>query len=437
MTSVTRSLAVWAAIVVPIWITLALCVHWEPVVHDGWGHVHWHRTNAVTLANVWAFAKGTYLHNNPRLGQVITLLLFTPGPWNTIITPIVELALFVQLAALVLGRWPSPRRTDDAVLFLSIIAIGITACPVVGPMLFYRPYTGNYLYALVVILSFAMPYRFHAESPRRRGWWTAPIMLALGVLAGMCNENTGVAIAAAVVVALVAFVRRGERLAPWMIAGLVGVVIGSAVLLLAPGHAFRYNGIASQHNALGWIAERGVVGNLHILSRLLVHLLAVVPWVIAALIVREPRVEVSRARVISSWVLIGTAVLAMLALYASPLIGERLYLASTMLACAAIAGWVHTRIAARRWCVGLSAIALAFFAWRSIAAYRVLGPAGADRLEVLDHVAPDSNVVLEPFGVRGSHWNVGDDMLDPARRELLAHDYGVASVTLASDGPAN
>jgi len=31
-----RALALWAAIVVPIWATLAACLAWEPMVYDGW-----------------------------------------------------------------------------------------------------------------------------------------------------------------------------------------------------------------------------------------------------------------------------------------------------------------------------------------------------------------------------------------------------------------
>jgi len=83
-----RRLAIWAAVVVPIWIVMVLCTHWEPVQRDGWGHLIWQRHTGLTWSNLIDFARGTYVHNNPRLGQVATLLMFTPGPWHALVTPL-------------------------------------------------------------------------------------------------------------------------------------------------------------------------------------------------------------------------------------------------------------------------------------------------------------------------------------------------------------
>ena len=155
--------ATWAAVVVPLWIVMILCTHWEPVQRDGWGHLIWQRHTGLAWSSLLDFARGTYVHNNPRLGQVVTLLMFTPGPWHAVGTPILELATFYLLVALVLGR--CPRTTDDALIFLATFAITAVTAPQFGEMLFYRPYTGNYVFGFCVNLAFLVPFRFG-----RVGW---------------------------------------------------------------------------------------------------------------------------------------------------------------------------------------------------------------------------------------------------------------------------
>lgn len=415
----------WTAIVVPIWIVLALCTYWEPVVGDGWGHVQWHRY--YDLDSIAAFAKGTYVHNNPRLGQIITLLLYTPGPWHVAITPLVELAMFYVAAALAIGRWPSLRRTDDARLFLTVAALGLATAPCVGQMLFYRPYTGNYVYALVLNLLLLVPYRFHAEQPRRFGWWLAPSLLVLGFAAGMCNEHTGIAMGAALVIAIVAAVRRRERIAPWMVAGLVGLAIGYVMLLIAPGHRVRYGGIASQ-SLVEIFEQREFWGNAGVIGRLLIHAAIALPWLAVGWLRRGERL--SRASVVSGWTAIGAATLAACALYASPKVGERLYLPSTILVTIAVAAWVHAQVRARSIVVALSVIALLVVGALCVPAYYKLGPAGAARIDALDHAASGSTLILDRLPVTKNYFTVGEDLEEPSRREMLARDRGLSAIEL-------
>jgi hypothetical protein len=346
------------------------------------------------------------------------------------VTPLVELAVLALASALVLGRWPSPRSRDDARLFLTLGGIAIATCPVVGPMLFYRPYTGNYLYPVASLLLLLLPYRCHAEAPRAVRWWSAPALLVLGIAVGLGNEHTGVAVLAALLCAVTWFVRRGDRLAVWMIAGIAGVAVGYVALLLAPGHAFRYGGLAHEPT-LAVIARRGLGGNARIAGQLVLHVAIALPWVAAAFALRRRGVDaMSRARVLASWVLAGAGILATLALYASPIVGDRLYVASTLLVAAPLAGWVDAHVAARRASAVLSVAALVVVFARCLWAYHALGAAGRERIDLLEHAAPGSAVVLPRLPVERSYWNVGEDLDDPARRALLAHDFGLTSIEL-------
>ncbi|MGE5185316.1 MAG: DUF6056 family protein [Acidobacteriota bacterium] len=433
-----RAPLVWLALVLPLWLVLVLCTHWEPVLGDGWGHLQFHHDNELTLKSVWFFAKYNYESMNPRIGQTLTMLLFTQGPWHAIVTPLVELALFFALTVLALGRAPSPRRLDDALVFATITAMTAVCAPVFGQMLFYRPYTGNYLYGLVVSLAFLIPYRLHVGTPRAWPWWSLVPMLVLGAAAGLSNEHTGPAFAAA---AIAACVYRRDRLQPWMIAGIAGIVAGGLALYFAPGQSLRYNGLATQASLLGRIVDRGVLGNLRPFGIVLAYGSPALAWIALGLAAR-PAEPAPRARTAIA-VALGAIALAIVAtLLASPKLGLRLYLASSALACTAIASWLVPRLVARwaratAWAA--AAGALVFVGYECVSTYHRAGREFAERMAALEHAAPNGKLVVPPLSVGKSRWFYGDDFALPSKRAAVAAQYGLASIELtqrvATPGP--
>lgn len=101
----------------------------------------------------------------------------------------------------------------------------------------------NYLYSPAIILLFLLPYR-NALSPKQPTGEKARLPLAVlnliwGILAGWSNENTSLALIVCVVLILLVKRLRKERCAPWMWTGLLGCLIGCAMLFLSPGQAKR------------------------------------------------------------------------------------------------------------------------------------------------------------------------------------------------------
>ncbi|HTL38939.1 MAG TPA: DUF6056 family protein, partial [Kofleriaceae bacterium] len=450
MRPAVKGVLAWTVAVVPMWIVLILCTHWEPVAHDGWGHWSWHRTIGMSFDHLLDFAKGTYVHNNPRLGQVLTLLIYTPGPYHAIVTPIVELSMFYLLAVLVLGRWPSLKRADDALLFATIFAMAALTVPSFGLMLFYRPFTGNYLYGLVINLMLLVPYRFHYANPAPKGLtanlWRAPLMLVLGLAAGLCNEHTGPALAGLIVLALVVFYRKDTRSAvrriaslAWGIAGLVGLVAGGIALFKAPGQAIRYNGLANEHGTLGRIVERGAYANGRIIGVALLYCLPLVLWLGIGLVARwrsRPPAQ-PREQAVIQLVLAGLSLSITLTLLASPKQGPRLYLASVVIACAALAGWMLAQCVAR-WAravtAALATVVLAYMTWRCIPTYRTLGREFRERVAILD-AAPDNSVADIPiYSIHRTRWSVGDDLLIEKLRNGVSANFGLALVRMYRRG---
>lgn len=444
----SRAIWWWAALVLPAWLVLALCTYWEPVTRDGWGNTYWYLLNDLDPARLAQYVRDGWLGSNPRLGQTWTLLMYAPGRFHVITTPLLELAMFALLTALALGRWPSVRRADDALAALTVTAVVAICTPQIGPMLFYRPFTGNYLFGLVLNLAWLLPYRFHAAAapPGRAGsiWW-APALFALGAAAGMCNEHTGPAFLAMGGLALALAWRAGARgvVKAWMIAGLVGLAVGYVLLLVAPGHDHRYAGLAKQAGLVERIVDRGAAANFKVVWAFAFYLAHALPWIglgLAARFVGRPATADPDPRALSSanrraLVVLGLAGLACtLTLLASPKLGARLYLASVALAGAAIAGAVHAQLASR-WariaCAVLSAGVLAFGAWRCVTTYRVLGPIGEARLRIIQDTPNGQVVVVPRYPPASSRWFLGDDLLVDSLRRALASDYGLSAIELA------
>lgn len=430
----------WAALVAPVWLALLACTLWEPILRDGWAHAKFHLWNDLSPARLVEYVRAGWLESNPRLGQTLTMLLYTPGPYHAIATPLVELAMFYLLSALALGRWPSVRRADDARAALVVTALVAVCTPQIGPMLFYRPFTGNYLYGFVLNVLWLVPYRFAAARAGGSGWWWALPFAVLGVAAGACNEHTGPAFLALGAAATWEAWRRDRRLRAWMVAGLLGLLTGYLLLLFAPGQSVRYAGLAAQAGIGERILARGVGGNLAVVARLVQYLAPALPWLVLAVIARRRRwAEVAPAGETRAWLaLVAGGVLCALTLLASPKLGPRLYLAPVALIAVALAGWVcHAAAsrAGRRFNTGAAAVAVVGVFAICLWVYRAVGPIGAARWRLVSTSAYGTAVVVPAYPIAGGRWFLGDDFVNASLRDNLAADFQLASIAVAGNSP--
>ncbi|MBR1805078.1 MAG: hypothetical protein IJ774_01690 [Selenomonadaceae bacterium] len=100
----------------------------------------------------------------------------------------------------------------------------------------------NYLWMTVLQLAFLIPF---VQKFRQHDFWigSSPVkivaMFLFGVVAGWSNESGGAMIIMLTFFALIYFWRT-RQLERWMIAGFVGLFVGYALLMLAPGNFQRY-----------------------------------------------------------------------------------------------------------------------------------------------------------------------------------------------------
>lgn len=410
-----RSRWLWLLAIVPLWIALAFCTSWEPILRDGCDSYQWHKLNATTLSNVWTFTRNAHLFGNPRWGEVVTLLLYTPGPYHAIVTPIVELALFWLLTVLALGRRPRLDSATDALMFITIVAMVVVAAPQIGPMLVYRPFTGNYVFGLVACIALLIPYRVHAETPNDRSWVWSPALLALGVCAGMANEHMGPALAVVIASALAWFLRRGERMALWMVAGLIGVVVGGAALYFAPGQAHRYNGLGNR-GLIERIVDRTLLENLRIVAWPFAYVALLAPWAALGIVSRwrsGTRAPAPVAHRVSAIALVAAAMLIAITLLGSPMQGPRLYFAAICLICTAAASVVLPVLRQRAaigvaWVLATGALAYALICL--VTTYHVVGAEFAKRIRAIETAPAPAKINVTPYSIKRSRWFIGEDL---------------------------
>lgn len=111
----------------------------------------------------------------------------------------------------------------------------------------------NYLYTTIIILGFLWMYLriLERESEKEHLWMVIPAAV-LGLLCGWTNENMGPAVWMLTVIVMLWMKRENRKIRPWMVIGSLFCLIGSALMILAPGNAVRSAQVASNKYGTLW-----------------------------------------------------------------------------------------------------------------------------------------------------------------------------------------
>ncbi|MEK3772667.1 DUF6056 family protein [Paenibacillus sp. FSL R5-0887] len=130
---------------------------------------------------------------------------------------------------------------DDLRDFIIATLLLWSLIPVMGQTIFWLAGAVNYLWATVIVLTFLLPYRYLIEGKYiiKNNITSVTVMFFLGLLAGCSHENTVVTALAFVGITFVFVMYKYKRIPYWFVSGTIGLVIGAAFLLLAPGNGVR------------------------------------------------------------------------------------------------------------------------------------------------------------------------------------------------------
>lgn len=113
--------------------------------------------------------------------------------------------------------------------------------PVIGDTILWITGAANYLWGTMFILLFLLPYRLYSGIKRRgvRLTLCSLVMLIFGIVAGWTNENTAGAMILIVLLFFYYYRIQGWKIPLWGTFGLIGGMIGFALMILAPGNFER------------------------------------------------------------------------------------------------------------------------------------------------------------------------------------------------------
>lgn len=137
--------------------------------------------------------------------------------------------------------------------------------PGFAPVFFWLTAACNYLWTNVILLGFLIPYfrKYYFFSQKiGKSELFSFFMFLFGILAGWTNENSVCWIILILLVFIVKF-RNRDGMENWMIAGLIGMLTGYALLILAPGNAARL--YAEQSGGSNWLNKEAFKENLNMI----------------------------------------------------------------------------------------------------------------------------------------------------------------------------
>lgn len=238
----------WALVAAAL-LYVALLSWWSPFTSDTYHHALTGMEHRFSLSLVWERCVASYMSWNPRIGEYLAFAVATAGKWLFILlNPFVQVCLALMMFYLASGRRVDPRSWPDVRLFGLALLLLFTCTARPGVTIYWLSGATNYSWGAALWLGFLCLYRELLENrengekgkPAKKGFGQWAGVVALGLLAGMTNENN-IPGTWLLLGALFVFVRlvRKEKLPLWFYAGVAAQVAGSLCMLLAPGLSAR------------------------------------------------------------------------------------------------------------------------------------------------------------------------------------------------------
>ena len=257
--------------------------HFMPIHRDDYDYAMVWKTGAhlASLSDVAASGVQHYLLHGGRTVTVFCLQLFL---WlGKTAFDIANALMFLALVVLVtmharraLTFWHAPGLFAAAALLLWL------ALPHFGEVAIWKSGSTVYLWSAVPAFLFLLPYNLTLKNAAtgtsgRRTWAILPMFL-LGILGGWSIENLAVTVVAVAFGASLYVWRRYGTLPVWMIAGVLGALLGLIGLVAAPGNYVRYDAQGADKDILAHIGNQFAGQGEMVLYSLPVLLLILTAW---------------------------------------------------------------------------------------------------------------------------------------------------------------
>ncbi len=202
------------------------------------------RQRITSLSDIFASQWSHYFTWGGRVPALFAAQFFIwQGGEHNYLFDAVNTVFFVLLVLLLYwlaaGRLEEPGKCKAGLLLL---LLGLFfAIPAYGYTMLWLTGACVYLWTAVAVCSFLLPYAlayWGVNLKLDKFWGAVPLMAVWGLLAGWSMEPAGI-VTLLLTLAFMVIIYRRRRLQKWQTAGLIGLVTGLLLLLLAPGNMER------------------------------------------------------------------------------------------------------------------------------------------------------------------------------------------------------
>lgn len=220
---------------------------------------------------------------------IMRCFLLVPKP----VFDICNSACFVLLTLLMYWNIRGGRKTYDfaayALVNLLVWSLGVSFDQTV----LWESGACNYLWGAVIILGFVTVYRYFTEHADKikHSVLLAVGLFVFGLLGGWCNENTSGGGFLLVLYFTGVYYNKKKKLAPWMAAGMAGMLTGLVFMVMAPGNRIRGEVLREAEEHSGILAYVGRFLKInHAVYTYLFLMLTIVILILTFLILKGKRI---------------------------------------------------------------------------------------------------------------------------------------------------
>lgn len=211
-----------------------------PLLYDDWQYSYIFGSDDLRISSLSDVVASQYNHYLTWGGRTVVhaiaqILLMLDFSWMCVIN-----ALIFAMFTFLLYRLGNKGNKANPILFIFIYLLIWFFQPAFFATVLWKTGSANYLWGALIVVLFMYPfYSYYHKRKPETGWIKLFLFFIGGIIAGWTNENMSVALVFFVIVSLFLFRYEKITIPNWAISGLVGVLIGSAFLLLAPGNYIR------------------------------------------------------------------------------------------------------------------------------------------------------------------------------------------------------
>ncbi len=233
-------------IVAIIILSIFLLNYYTPYYADDYNYMYSFALGE-RITNIRDIVPSMVAHYESMNGRIVLhflaqlFLIFPPIVFDVINTcGFMAIILLIEFHAC--GSWKKINAEAIVLIFFLIWS----CAPEFGQSFLWTTGASNYLWGILIILLFLVPYRYiygREKKEKKMGVGMEAIkaaaMFSFGIASGWTNENTGIAMIAMIVLFLVNDWFSSHKVVVWKIAGFLGSIVGMILMLTSPAQQNR------------------------------------------------------------------------------------------------------------------------------------------------------------------------------------------------------